>query len=514
VGVVKVAARPVTVYDEYVGQTEAANTIELRAQVTGLLERQVAPDGAYVRKGDVLYEIDPRPFQSAVAQAEANVQNARAALVNAQQTLDRYNELVGQGFISKLAYQNAQAQQKQSTAQLAAQQALLRDARINLGYTQLRAPRDGYLSESQVRAGALITAQQTLLNTLYSSDPMFVYFSVSEDRMAALQRALQGNGEPASTQASGRRSSVAPGVQAGGARQATGAQPGGGQQAAGVQQQAAQPQQGNAQAQSGTQQQTAGQQQGNTQEGTDPSASTAQHASGAQAVNDEQPHSGQQRPGSQSADAGDFELELPDGSHYHYRGQLNFVDVAVNQKTGTLQARVSVPNPERALRPGMFVRLRVPSMQSGNALTVPQKAVTELQGLKMVYVIGTDGKPQQRQISADVRAGSDWVVEKGLQPGEMVIVEGLPKIQMMPNAPVKPVVVASEPSPPGATGNAPATGEAPATQGPANAAQQPTAPASGNPPAPASQAAPRQVPSSQAPANAPRRQPSVPPAAG
>ena len=407
VGVVKVSQQPVTVYDEYVAQTAAANTIELRSQVTGLLERQVAQDGAAVRKGELLYQIDPRPFESAVAQAEANLANAQAGLTNAQQTLARYDELVGQGFVSQQAYQNAQAAQKQGAAAVRAQQAALRDARINLGYTQIRAPRDGYLSESQVRAGSLITAQQTLLNTLYSRDPMYVYFSVPEDQAATLQRTVGGEsgGEPRK-----------------------------------------------------------------------------------------------------------FQLQLPDGSKFEHTGKLDFVDPAVNQRTGTLQARISVPNPDGTLRPGMFVRLRVPSLQSGNALTVPQKAVTELQGLKMVYVIGQDGKPQQRQIQAEVRAGSDWVVEKGLQPGEMVIVEGLPKIQMMPNAPVKPVMVASQPVPPPNAGNAapaPATGAAaPAPSGKAAA----PAPVPQAPSAAPGQAAP--VPANPPPARDQRSTPGVPATAG
>jgi membrane fusion protein (multidrug efflux system) len=162
----------------------------------------------------------------------------------------------------------------------------------------------------------------------------------------------------------------------------------------------------------------------------------------------------------------------------------------VNQRTGTVQARISVPNPEGALRPGMFVRLKVPSLQSGNALTVPQKAVTELQGLKLVYVIGPDGKPQQRQIVADVRTGSDWVVEKGLAPGEMVVVEGLPKLQLMPNAVVKPVIVTNQPAAPtnvgaptAATPGAAATGPAgagSAANPPATTPQAPSPPA--NPP--------------------------------
>ena len=339
VGVVKVESGPVTVYEEYVAQTEAPDTIELRAQITGLLQRQVVPDGAQVKAGDLLYEIDPRPIQAALEQATANLAQARAALTNAQQTLDRYQELVGQGFVSKQAFQNALAQQRGAAAAGQAERARVREAKINLGYTSIRAPADGYLSQSQVRPGSLVTAQQTLLNTLYSSDPMYVYFTLSEEKLLGLQKSQQMN---------------------------------------------------------------------STQDREDRR----------------------------------FRLTLTDGSEYRFRGTLDFVDTAVSQQTGTLRARVTVPNPDRVLRPGMFVRLKVPALDSGDAITVPQKAVTELQGLKTVYVIGADNKAQARQIVASTRAGNDWVVEKGLRAGDLVVVEGLPKIQLMPDAPLNPVIVA------------------------------------------------------------------------
>jgi membrane fusion protein (multidrug efflux system) len=88
------------------------------------------------------------------------------------------------------------------------------------------------------------------------------------------------------------------------------------------------------------------------------------------------------------------------------------------------------------------VRVRVPALQR-QAITVPQKAVTELQGLKTVYVVGPHDQPQARQITASHRVGNDWVVDKGLQPGERVIVDGFEKMQMRPGMPIKPVMVAA-----------------------------------------------------------------------
>jgi multidrug resistance efflux pump len=121
-------------------QLEAPDPIEIRAHVTGLLQRQAFADGARVSKGDLLYVIDPRPFELQRAHAEAGVAQAEANLAKAQQNLED-------------------------------QQALLRIAELNLGLTAVRASRDGFLSSSRVKPGALITAQRTLMNTLYRSDP-------------------------------------------------------------------------------------------------------------------------------------------------------------------------------------------------------------------------------------------------------------------------------------------------------------------------------------------------------
>jgi membrane fusion protein (multidrug efflux system) len=358
VSVIEVEPRPVTVYDEYVAETAAPKTIEIRSQVTGLLERQAFQDGQRVKKGDLLYTIDQRPFRSAVEQARANLAQAEANLENAQQTAERYKQLVAKNFVSEQVYETAATQARAAAAAVDAQRALLREAQINLDYTQLRAPSDGYLSQSLVNPGGLVTKQDTLLTTLYSSDPMYVYFSISEDKLLELQRRLE------------------------------------------------------------------------------------------------------RPPGEQPRAAPPFHITLADSSEYRYPGRLDFVDAAVDPKTGTLQLRAAVANPDRSLRPGMFVRVRIPVLQE-QAITVPQKAVTELQGLKTAYVVGADDKPVQRSITASHRVDGDWIVEAGLKPGERVIVDGLEKLQQRPGTLIKPVLAARSDAD-NAPGRAPEAG-APAT---------------------------------------------------
>src|SRR4051812_22917858 len=131
VSVIEVKPAAVTVYNEYVAQTQAPDTIEIRSQVTGLLERQAFADGARVKKGDVLYVIDQRPFQAQLAQSKASLAQAEANLVNAKQNLARNSRLIAQKAVSQQDYDTAFAQERSGTALVEAQKALLRNVELN-----------------------------------------------------------------------------------------------------------------------------------------------------------------------------------------------------------------------------------------------------------------------------------------------------------------------------------------------------------------------------------------------
>ena len=161
VSVMEAALRPVELFDEYVAQTQAPDTIEIRAQVTGLLERQAFADGARVRKDDLLYVIDPRPFQAQVAQAKANLAQAEANLINANQNLARNGRLIAERAVSQADYDAAVAQARASEALVEAQRAVLRNAEINLEFTTVRAPRAGFMSGSQLKPGALLSLRRS-----------------------------------------------------------------------------------------------------------------------------------------------------------------------------------------------------------------------------------------------------------------------------------------------------------------------------------------------------------------
>jgi membrane fusion protein (multidrug efflux system) len=180
------------------------------------------------------------------------------------------------------------------------------------------------------------------------------------------------------------------------------------------------------------------------------------------------------------------ELVLGDGTVYPERGQIAFVDRAVDPQTGTLHADLAFPNPKKILRPGMYAKVRYREEIRKGALLVPQRAVAELQGQYSVVVVNAEGKAETRTVKVGPRVGSLWVLDSGVKPGEKVIVEGAQKVK--DGMPVKATVVPAEaaapaaPAPAGAAAPAPAGGTAPAGEG--NAPAAPTGGAAAGSPAP------------------------------
>jgi membrane fusion protein (multidrug efflux system) len=333
VNVITAATQPITVYEEYVGQTEAVDTVEIRARISGILERQGFEDGARVKRGELLFVIDPQPYIAVLAQAKAALAQTQASHLNSKQSLERIRPLLADKAISQQDLDTAIARESTDAANVDAAKAQVKTAELNLEYATISAPRDGVISKALVKPGGLVNASTTLLTTLYSVDPIYVNFTFSEQKLLELQRQLKRN------------------------------------------------------------------------------------------------------PGEDNTRLPPFRLRLADGSEYKSSGKLNFVDAAVDPKSGTLQVRVKVPNPDRLLRAGQLVRVIFPSLDELNAIRIPQQAVQELQGKRSVYVVDTEGKAAYREIIATKRLGNDWVVESGIAAGDKVIVEGTQKVR--PGAPVK-----------------------------------------------------------------------------
>ena len=326
---------PVTM--ELVGQTQGSKDVEIRARVEGYLESVDFREGDFVKEGDLLYRIDPKPFQAAVASQNAQVATMQAKLDQAETEVGRLKPLAEQQAVSRRDYDNAVSSRDAAKAQLDAAKAALDKAQLDLGYTTIKAPMNGLADLTKVKAGNLVgRGESTLLTTISVIDPINFSASITEaDYLRFAERAVAAKAKE--------------------------------------------------------------------KERTE------------EAVVD---------------------LILADGTVYPRKGQLDAVQRAVDSKTGTLAIRFLFPNPERLIRPGQYGRIRFVPETLVDAVCVPQKAVTELQGVFQVVVVGEGNKAEIRTVKMGSRSGNLWVVAEGLKAGEKVVVEGLQQVK--PGAEVNP----------------------------------------------------------------------------
>src|ERR1700720_2856467 len=165
VPVTKIIKKDIPVYLDYSARTESIRNIALQAKVPGYIRQQHVPDGTDVRQGDLLYTIDPRDFQAALDQAKAQVQRDTAALDYAHSNLDRGSTLAKSGYLAKDTFDQRASAAQQAEAALAMDQAAVRTAELNLGYTEIRAPLAGRLGRNQAPVGALISVAGAPLRT-------------------------------------------------------------------------------------------------------------------------------------------------------------------------------------------------------------------------------------------------------------------------------------------------------------------------------------------------------------
>jgi len=200
VGYVTLTAQPVTLRAELPGRTTASLMSDVRPQVSGIIKARLFVEGAQVKAGQVLYQIDPAPYQAAYDQARADLENAEAAVGSAALKDERYADLRKIEGVSKQDADDAAAAHTQAVATVALKKAALATARINLDYTQVRAPISGRIGISAVTPGALVTANQdTALATIRSLDPIYVDVTQSSAQILELRRQLAAGGRPGGT---------------------------------------------------------------------------------------------------------------------------------------------------------------------------------------------------------------------------------------------------------------------------------------------------------------------------
>ena len=194
VGVVKAQLTAITETSDFVGRVQAVDRVALTARVTAFLDRRLFTEGAEVTQGDLLYRLERAPFETAVAQQEGTVADVSARLANANIQLARAQQLLATPAGQRSSVDDAQANQRSLAAQLSVAQAQLRQAKINLDYTDIKAPVAGKISRGSITVGNVVSPTSGPLATIVSQDPMYVTFPVASRTLTALQKRYADKG--------------------------------------------------------------------------------------------------------------------------------------------------------------------------------------------------------------------------------------------------------------------------------------------------------------------------------
>ncbi|MGI9401434.1 MAG: efflux RND transporter periplasmic adaptor subunit [Rhizobiaceae bacterium] len=195
VSVISVTKKPFADSIEFIGQTEAFQKVDLRARVTGFLTEKAFEDGSIVAKDEQLFKIDPAEYEVALSSAKAGLAKAEAELLKWQQQLERTSTLVKDGTVSKATYDDAVAAEATAQADIAAAQANIKNAELDVGYTDIQSPIAGRIGKGQFDVGNLIGPDSGVLATVVALDPLRVVFSVSEKTYLTVQQNQAEGGE-------------------------------------------------------------------------------------------------------------------------------------------------------------------------------------------------------------------------------------------------------------------------------------------------------------------------------
>lgn len=195
VGIVTLEPQPVNLKNDLPGRTKAILTSEVRPQIDGIILSRLFEEGATVKAGQTLYQVDPLTYQAAYDKAKASLSNAKANVTSTKLKDQRYAELVKEQGVSKQDADDAHAAYLVAVATVDEMKAALDAAKINLGYTKIKAPISGRISISAVTPGALVTASQTtVLSTIRALDPIYVDFTQSSAELLKLRKTLERSG--------------------------------------------------------------------------------------------------------------------------------------------------------------------------------------------------------------------------------------------------------------------------------------------------------------------------------
>lgn len=333
VSVAQVLFRTLNDWEEFTGRLEAVRSVEVRPRVGGYIEAVGFQEGSRVEAGEVLFRIDARPFRAEVERLTAERERARAQAALASSNQERAARLLAENAISREEYDGLTTARAIASAELAAVEAALDAAKLDLEFTTVTAPIDGRVSSARVTAGNLVNSE-TLLTTLVSDDPIYAYFDA--DEQSYLEYVT----------------------------------------------------------------------------GQDPAA----------------------------ARSAQVYVGLMNEEGFPHQGQLDFLDNRVNPASGTIRARAVLANPDGRFTPGLFVRIKLVSPTTRTVALVDDRALGTDLDRRYVLVLDDENVAQYRGIEAGRAIDRLRVVTDGLDPGDLVIVNGLQRVR--PGAPVTPTQVA------------------------------------------------------------------------
>jgi multidrug efflux system membrane fusion protein len=322
VPVVAVHHSSVAITAELPGRLAPYRQAEVRARAAGIVTARTYQEGQAVKRGEVLFRIDPAPYRAARDVAKGALAKAQAAYLAASDKRRRYRVLAQGHAISERELTEAIADERQAAASVASAKAELARAELQLGYTTVTAPISGHTRRALVTEGALVGLEQaTLLTTVEQTDPIYVNFAQPAMDVDALRRAVK----------SGRAIGVA-------------------------------------------------------------------------------------------QESIEVTLVRADGSVYPQKGKLLFADFAVDSTTDSVSMRAVFPNPERELLSGAYVSVRLDRAIERNVILVPRDAVLRTTDRALVKVVGPDDRIHEVEVEASQMKGHDWIIARGLQGGERVVV--------------------------------------------------------------------------------------------
>lgn len=328
-------AKRITNWDEYSGRVEAVARVDLRARVSGFIEKVHFKDGAMVNEGDLLFTLDKRPFNLAVESGKAEVARQQAQVDFAQADLKRAEPLAASRVMSEQVFEQRKATLDQNVAQLMAARAALQTAELNLEWAEVRAPVSGRISDRKVDPGNLVgggTPDASLLATIVSLDPIHFLFEVSEaDYLRYARQGLLTD-----------KGSTSP-----------------------------------------------------------------------------------------------VKIKLADEADWSHEGTMDFVDNALNDRSGTLRGRAIIQNKDRLLTPGVFARLALFSGES-DALLVPDASVVSDQARKIVFTVNAEDVVVPAPVTLGPIVDGLRVIKTGIKPDDRIVIEGLANPMVRPGAKVAP----------------------------------------------------------------------------